>query len=67
MKQFMVGFQMRFFFFMLAIFIGIGVWLSGYRDVHWFSYVPPVFLLFAAVTGICPGMGFARIIFKGKS
>ena len=67
MKNFMVGFQMRLFFLIFAILIGIGIWLSGYKAVHWFSYLPPAFLLFAAITGICHGLGFVRTIFKGKS
>ena len=67
MKQFMVGFQMRVFFLIFAIIISAGIWLTGYEVVHWFSYLPPAFLLFAAITGICPGLGFVRTIFKGKS
>lgn len=36
--------------------IMIGIWLTGFDKVHWLLYVPPGFLLFAAVTGICPGL-----------
>ncbi|MCK5167688.1 MAG: hypothetical protein KAQ66_10215 [Rhodospirillaceae bacterium] len=34
----------------------IGIWLSGYDAVHWLVYLPTVFMAFAAVTGICPGL-----------
>lgn len=50
----------RMLFLFMAVLISLGIWLTGFDKVHWLLYVPPVFLLFAAVTGICPGL----IIFK---
>ena len=50
----------RMLFLFMAVLITLGIWLTGFDKVHWLLYVPPVFLLFAAVTGICPGL----IIFK---
>lgn len=50
------GKAMRLFFFNVSVFILIGIWLTGYDTVHWFSYVIPAFMLFAAIFGICPGL-----------
>ena len=46
----------RVFLFNLSIISMIGIGLSGFDQVHWFSYVLPGFLTFAAVTGFCPGL-----------
>ncbi|MDX1696953.1 MAG: hypothetical protein R3308_01640 [Thiohalobacterales bacterium] len=57
----------RMLFIVMAVLIGIGIWLTGYQNVHWFLYLPPVFLLFAGVTGICPGyMVFRKMGFRGQ-
>jgi len=44
----------RLLFLIVAILIGTGIYLSGFKQVHWFSYLPAVLLLFAGLTGICP-------------
>jgi len=54
---------MRFFFVNTAVFILIGIWLTGFDKVHWFLYIVPGFFLFAAVAGICPGLIIAQKIF----
>ena len=46
----------RLFFFNLANFILLGIWLTGFGTVHWFAYVIPAALYFAAATGFCLGM-----------
>ena len=57
----------RMLFIFMAVFIGAGIWLTGYQNVHWLLYIPPVVLLFAGITGICPGyMIFRKIGFKGQ-
>ena len=43
-------------FFTLAVVILVGIWLTGFDQVHWFSWVPVVLLVFAGATGICPGL-----------
>lgn len=43
-------------FLTMAIIIGIGIWLTGYKTVHWVLYIPVAALAFAAITGICPGL-----------
>jgi len=55
--------SMRMFMFNASVFILIGIWLSGFDQVHWFIYFVPVFFLLAAVTGFCPGMVIPRLIF----
>ncbi|MEN8175320.1 MAG: hypothetical protein ABFS23_06135 [Pseudomonadota bacterium] len=51
---------MRLFLFNASVLISIGIWLSGYDRVHWFSYLVPAFFLVAAAVGICPGLAMAR-------
>ena len=46
---------MRIWFLVFAMIIVVGIYLTGFGNVHWFMYVPLVILVFAAVTGICPG------------
>lgn len=53
----------RIFLFLLAAMIMVGIWLTGFETVHWFSYVIPAFLLFAAATGICPGLIITQKLF----
>jgi uncharacterized membrane protein YjdF len=48
--------SVRVFLLNLAVIIMIAVGLSGFDNVHWFSYVLPSFLVMAAVTGFCPGL-----------
>jgi hypothetical protein len=51
----------------MAAVIAAGIWLSGYDHVHWLLYIPPVALLFAGITGICPGyVLFTKLGFKGS-
>lgn len=46
----------RMLFLTVAILLGVGIFLSGWQQVHWLLYLPPVMLVFAGVTGICPGL-----------
>ena len=46
----------RMFLINSAIIIMIGIGLTGFSQVHWFSYLLPAFMLMAAATGLCPGM-----------
>ncbi|MBF0153247.1 MAG: hypothetical protein HQL64_05855 [Magnetococcales bacterium] len=52
----------RVFFLSQALIIGAGIWLSGFQNVHWFLYLPVLFLVFAGISGICPGMIILRKI-----
>ena len=54
--------SVRLFFINLATLLMVGIWLTGFDRVHWFMYAVPVFLMFAAVTGFCPGMMLSKKI-----
>lgn len=57
----------RMVFILVAVLIGVGIWLTGYQNVHWFLYLPPAVLLFAGITGICPShMIFRKLGFKDQ-
>ena len=49
-------------FFTIALLFLVGIWLTGFEKVHWFMYVPIVVLIFAGITGICPGLWFWKKI-----
>lgn len=46
----------RLFMFNLATFCLLAIWLTGFDKVHWFSYVIPAALYFAAASGFCLGL-----------
>ena len=49
-------------FFTIALLFLVGIWLTGFEKVHWFMYIPVVALIFAGITGICPGLWFWKKI-----
>jgi len=54
-------------FLMVAGLILLGIWLTGFNVVHWVLYLPVAALVFAGVTGICPGyLIFKKLGFKGS-
>jgi hypothetical protein len=56
----------RMLFLMLAALILLGIWLTGFSVVHWVLYIPVAALVFAGITGICPGyLIFQKLGFKG--
>lgn len=57
---------MRFFFTVTGTMIWIGIWLTGFAVVSWILYLPAVFFIFAAVTGICPGIIVSNWLFQQK-
>lgn len=61
-----VGSPMRFFLLFAGIIIWVGIYLTGFEVVHWFLYLPAAFFVIAAITGFCPGMGIARMIFRER-
>jgi len=66
MKSYMLNRAMRFFFLASGSIIWTGILLTGWRSVHWVMYIPAVFFLFAAITGICPGIIISNRIFGKK-
>jgi hypothetical protein len=67
MKDLLINKSMRFFFFVSALIIWAGIYLTGFNTVHWLFYIPAVFFIFAAITGICPGLILSKMLFKDKS
>ena len=58
----------RMLFLFMAVFILLGIWLTGFGVVHRVLYLPVAALLFAGITGICPGyMIFQKLGFKGQA
>lgn len=58
----------RMLFISVAALILLGIWLTGFNVVHWVLYLPVAALLFAGITGICPGyMMFQKLGFKGQT
>ncbi len=49
---------MRMTLLSMAAIMLAGIALTGFERVHWVLYIPPAFLVFAGVTGICPGLIF---------
>jgi hypothetical protein len=49
---------LRMQFIAIAVVVFIGIFLTGFEKVHWFLYVPVVMLLFAGISGMCPGLWF---------
>lgn len=49
---------MRMTFLTMAAIMLAGIGLTGFGKVHWLLYLPPAFLLFAGLTGVCPGLIF---------
>jgi hypothetical protein len=47
---------LRMQFFTLAAIILVGILLTGFDKAHWFAYLPVLMLLFAGITGVCPGL-----------
>ena len=45
---------MRVWFAIFAVLIWLGIYFTGFSNIHWFLYIPPAGLTFAAITGICP-------------
>lgn len=54
----------RLLFMNLTLLSSIGIWLTGFDQVHWFAYVAPGALLFAALSGYCVGLDISKMILK---
>ena len=56
------GNAMRVFLLNATVFMVIGIGLTGFDQVHWFSYVLPVIFTLSATFGICPGINLWRMV-----
>jgi len=66
MSKYKISNSMRFFFVVAGSVIWAGIWLTGFGAVHWLLYIPAISFIFAAATGICPGMIFSNMLFQNK-
>lgn len=52
----------------IAALILLGIWLTGFNTVHWVLYLPPAMLVFAAFSGVCPGVIiWSKLGFKNQA
>ena len=58
--------EMKVWFALFGIIIWLGIYLTGFSNVHWLLYIPPAGLIFAAVTGICPSQLLVSSFFRSK-
>lgn len=56
--------SMKAFFLFVGLVLWVGIWLTGFEQVHWILYLPATFFLISAVTGVCPGMLFFKEVFR---
>jgi len=64
MQKAKVGKSTRIFLLFISVILWCGILLTGLTTIHWIIYLPAVMFIFAAVTGICPGMALSRLIAK---
>lgn len=56
------GNAMRLFLVNAALFILVGIGLTGFDQVHWFLFVLPGIFFLSAAFGVCPGINLWRIV-----
>lgn len=67
MNKYMIGSKaLRAQFLFIGLVIFLGIWLTGVNVVHWLLFVPAFFLIFAGISGICPGLIIQKMIFREK-
>lgn len=65
MKKFMIGSKaLRMTFLVIGLLVWLGIGLTGFNVVNWVLYIPAIFVTFAGVTGICPGLIINRMILR---
>ena len=58
--------EMKIWFALFGVIIWLGIFLTGFSNVHWLLYLPAVVLIFAAVTGICPSQLLVFSFFRSE-
>jgi hypothetical protein len=64
MSTFKSPFPMRMFFLILSCVLWLGIWVTGFSQINWLIYVPACTLLFASITGFCPGLITSNFLFR---
>ncbi len=57
---------MRVWFILLGILLWLGIYLTGFSNVHWLLYVPAALFVLAGLIGICPSMILVNKMFGAK-
>lgn len=66
MSKFKIDKPIRAFLLFASLVVFAGIGLTGFNVAHWLLYLPAIFFLFAAVSGICPGIILMKKIFNGN-
>jgi len=66
MKISRVDAPMRLFLAAVATLLWVGIWHTGFAVASWIIYLPAIFFVFAAITGICPGLIISRALFRSR-
>ncbi len=66
MKFKKLGLELRIFFAVQALFIWLGIFLTGLTNACWILFIPAAMLSFAAIAGICPAIMVIRKIVGKK-
>lgn len=66
MSDYRLAPAMRFFFLLTGGVIWLGIGLTGWATTSWVLYIPAVFFLFAAATGLCPGIIVSNRLFGSR-
>ena len=45
--------SMRIWYAFVGIILWVGIYLTGFSNVHWLLYVPAIGFVSAAITGLC--------------
>lgn len=56
--------ELRLLFINVTVISVIGIGLTGYEHMHWFVYVLPAALLFAAASGYCIGLDIIKRLLR---
>ncbi len=59
-----IGSEMRLWFVGPILFLWGGIYFTGFDLVHWLLYIPATLVVFAFVSGRCPGMLLIRYVMK---
>jgi hypothetical protein len=62
MELFRAPVELRILFAVSGLILWLGLWHTGFGVASWVLYVPALFFPFAALSGICPGLGLSRLL-----
>ncbi len=63
LKQYKMDGYKRLFFLFSSCVLFFGIYLTGWKEVHWLLYIPPIFFLGASLNGYCTGLIISQMLF----